>query len=206
MHRKTGAATFLATITIAANPSAQTQPLQGDGPAPYTNPCEAAPNIDFDFWVGDWVAFDYDTGVVQGIDRIEKINNGCVIWQDWSQMTDRYRTPGAPMRYAGVSMSSVLPDGQWQQVWVGNGGGTITLRGGYDESEGGMILRQEGTAQNGTEFKLAWRWIPEADGAIHSWGELQTRSEDGSWSEPQIPWNLRYAPRASVEPLMAGGQ
>ena len=84
----------------------------------YVNPCDSAPFTDFDFWVGDWVAFDSNTRVVQGIDRIKKINDGCAIMQDWSQMTDRYRAQGSPDRYAGVSLNSVIQGGRWQQVWV----------------------------------------------------------------------------------------
>ena len=35
----------------------------------YAPPCEKAPYTQFDMWVGEWVAFDWETGVVQGIDH-----------------------------------------------------------------------------------------------------------------------------------------
>jgi len=202
MHSKFSTAAFAATIAITSAPAIPTH-AQSDGAtgdAAYSNPCEAAPFTDFDFWVGDWVAFDYDTDVVQGIDRIQKLNDGCTVWQDWTQMTDRFRAPGAPERYAGVSMSSVLPDGKWQQVWVGRGGGTITLQGGLNDEMGGMVIETNGASQ-GTQFELKWHWIPEENGEIHSWGEARTKAEDGEWSDFQIQWNLRYVPRANVGPL-----
>ncbi len=172
---------------------------------PYQPPCESAPFTNFDFWVGDWVAFDVNTGVVQGVDRVEKINDGCTILQEWSQLTDRYRIPDSPLRYSGVSFNSLTPAG-WQQVWVGSGGGTVTLTGGLDEN-GTMILNTpEATAQTGQVFKRTWYWDPQEDGTIHSWGEIRTKNEDGSWSEPTIPWDLRYLPRGDAPNLIAAPQ
>ncbi|GJL95846.1 MAG: hypothetical protein DHS20C05_22510 [Hyphococcus sp.] len=164
-------------------------------------PCLKEPITDFDFWVGDWVAFDYDTGIVQGIDRIEKINNGCAVFQNWTQLTDRYRANGSPFRYAGISLSSVLPSGKWQQVWVGNYGGTAVLTGGLDEEGTMVITTAEAQAQNGATFKRSWYWDPQDDGTLHSWGEVFIKNKDGTWSEPTIPWNLRYVPRADAPNL-----
>ncbi len=178
--------------------------LHAQTSAPFSNPCDAPPLTDFAFWVGDWVAFDYDTGVVQGIDRIHKINNGCTLMQDWSQMTDRYRAPGGDFRYAGVSFNAVLPDGQWQQVWVGNYGGAITMTGGLDE-DGTMTLRSaEFPTQDGAIAQRTWYWDPLDDGSIHSWGEIrQKNSPDDEWGEPVIPWNLRYVRRNTAPNLVA---
>lgn len=175
---------------------------QTDGAA-FQNPCHASPATDFDFWVGDWVVFDWDTGVVQGIDRVTKANNGCVLMQDWSQMTDRFRAPDADFRYGGVSMSSVLVDGRWRQTWVGNYGGTIVMTGSLDD-EGRMVLESEPqTAQNGQTFYRRWHWRKFGDGALRSWGEIRIQDEDGDWGEPTIAWNLRYVPRADSPNLAA---
>ena len=175
---------------------------QSDGA--FSNRCEAAPNTDFDFWVGDWVAFDFDTGVVQGIDRIHKTNNGCVIYQDWTQMTDRYRAPGADFRYAGVSFNSTLQNGDWQQIWVGNTGGTINMVGRLND-DGTMVLTgEEVKTQNGKIAYQTWYWDPADDGTIHSWGEVRVKDKaDDPWGEPTIPWNLRYVPRADAPNLSA---
>ena len=169
----------------------------------FKNPCELSPITDFDFWVGEWVAFDFKTGIVQGLDRIEKVNNSCTLHQEWTQMTDRYRLPGAPYRYAGISFSSVLPNGKWQQTWIGNGGGTIVLSGDLNDAGTMVFESPQATAGNGTIFKRKWYWDPQDDGTIHSWGEVYTKNPDGSWAEPTLPWNLRYIPRSSAPDLVA---
>lgn len=190
MRRFTFAAAAFA-LTIASVAHAQDTEFQ--------NPCHAAPNTDFDFWVGEWVAFGYESGVVEGIDLIERQMNGCAIVQHWHQMTDNFRVAGQPERYAGLSLSSVLGDGRWQQVWVGNNGGTTVMTGGLDD-EGRMVLRsgeQEGQTPDGqtVTFERTWRWEPQDDGTIHSWGEVRVRDDEGNWAEPRITWNLRYVGR-----------
>lgn len=189
-------------FTALASVSVQAQTAAPDGP--FQNPCHASPATDFDFWVGDWVAFDSNTGVVQGIDKIHKTNNGCVLVQDWSQMTDRYRAPGADFRYAGMSFNSVLPDGRWQQVWVGNYGGTITLAGGLDEAGRMVISSEPSVSGSGQTFKRTWYWEKLGDDEVHSWGEIRTQNDDGSWSEPTVPWDIRYVRRAVSPNLVAG--
>lgn len=175
--------------------AAHSQASEGDDSG-FTDPCSAAPFTEFDFWVGEWVAFDMETGIAQGIDRIERRQRGCVIHQEWTQMTDRFRTPGAPYRYAGMSISALIPGPRWQQVWVGNAGGAITLQGELRESDGAMVMTQEFTGPDDVHYHRTWYWKPEADGTVHSWGEIRTREDDGEWGEPQIPWNLRYVRRS----------
>ncbi len=117
-------------------------------------------------------------------------------------MTDAYRSPGAPYRYAGVSFSSVIGPGKWQQVWVGNGGGTITLTGGLTKDGVMELTSPETKLANGSVIKRTWRWQKEEDGSVHSWGEIKNKGEDGVWTEPTIAWNIRYVSRHKVSPLM----
>lgn len=190
---------FLLAVSIVLPASS---PAIADNDPTFDLPCASRPYTDFDFWVGEWVAFDYDTGVVQGIDRIEHAVGGCVILQEWSQLTDRYRPAGAPFRYAGMSFSSVLSDGSWQQVWVGNSAGTISLNGQLDAEIGGMVLQQTAVSSTGAEFRRLWYWVPEADNTLHSWGTISFRTASGDWSEPRTEWNLRYVRRAHVGTLI----
>ena len=96
-----------------------------------------------------------------------------------------------------------MPDGRWQQTWVGNGGGTIVLLGGLNE-EGTMVIESaEARGSNGRILKRKWHWDPQEDGTIHSWGELYTKNPDGAWAEPTVPWDLRYVPRHSAPNLVA---
>ncbi|MEM9233980.1 MAG: hypothetical protein AAGA69_07030, partial [Pseudomonadota bacterium] len=176
---------------------------QAQNDAAFVNPCTQGVATDFDYWVGDWVAFDSNTGEVQGIDRIETINNGCTLFQDWRQMTDRYRSPDAPYRYAGISFSYVDGAGVWHQTWVSNGGGPITLKGGLDD-KGTMTLRtEEAPGRDNNFFYRVWRWEPQEDGSIRSWGEIFVRPADGDYAdEPVIPWDIRYVRRADAPVLV----
>ena len=202
------AAGLLINAPAPAQTQAQVQTQAQTQDQAFSNPCDTAPFTDWDFWIGEWVAFDYDTGVVQGIDRVEKINNGCVIHQDWSQMTDRYRAQGYDQRYAGMSFNTVVltADGPaWEQTWVAHYGGLIRLVGGLDE-DGRMVIRTtEFAIQDGQFAKRVWYWDPEEDGSIHSWGEIYVRDGDGEYpDEPtNIPWNLRYVSRHVSDPLIA---
>ncbi|WP_370336801.1 hypothetical protein [Parvularcula marina] len=172
----------------------------------FAPPCEKAPYTQFDMWVGEWVAFDWETGVVQGIDRIRKINNDCVIHQEWQQMTDRYRTAGAPYRYGGISFSYPLPGGGWKQVWLGNGGWPIELTGKLDEDGVMTLSTAEFDTPDGKIGKRTWRWARQEDGSLHSWGEFVSKDPEGEWSAPQIVWNLRYVRHADAPELGAVSQ
>ena len=67
-----------------------------------------------------------------------------------------------------------------------------------------MVLETpEATAQTGQVFKRIWYWDPQEDGSIHSWGEVLIKNEDGSWADPQIPWDLRYVKRSDAPNLSA---
>lgn len=169
----------------------------------FQNPCHSPPYTDFDFWVGEWVAFDYDTGVVEGIDMVTREINGCVLMQDWIQLTDTFRYENQPDRFEGLSFNSLTMDGQWQQVWDGNTGGTITLVGGLDD-EGRMVLTTAllHAEPQGFDYRRTFTWEPQDDGTLHVWGEIQIRNEDGTWRDPVIEWNLRQVRRTDVGPLI----
>jgi len=190
---------MIAAALVITLPAAETLAQDNDAFVP---PCSVAPYTDFDFWVGDWIAFDYDSGVVFGYDSIEKTQDGCVVHQNWTQLTDRFRVAGSPSRYTGESLNSVLADGQWNQVWAGSGGSTIIVSGGLDE-QGRMVLRSgELTAASGALYQNTWYWDLREDGTIHSWGEVRILDDVGNWGDPQIQWNIRYVSRHDVRNLV----
>lgn len=199
---------LVAAALALAGPSASalSQPVANTDV--FSNPCDGEVFSQWDFWIGEWVAFDFDTGVVQGIDRVEKINNGCVIHQDWSQMTDRYRAQGYEKRYAGMSFNTVIatPDGPaWEQTWIAHYGGVVRLTGNLDDTGTMIIETAEFPIQNNQFARRIWYWDPLEDGSIHSWGEIYVRDADGIYpTEPtNIPWNLRYVSRHVAAPLIA---
>lgn len=173
----------LAQSTPPAPPPSATPPCQGavwwaDTGATYA---------DFDFWVGEWQAFDRKSGRLLGLDVIEKDLGGCLLTQRWRQFDDRYKLPGVSHRLRGAAYTSLGVDGRWHQIWVDNSGSWIPVRGGLD-TEGTMVLEsdwQQFTNRQGQTVRLRyrWQWHPRADGTIHSWGEIGTPDDDAiAWT------------------------
>lgn len=70
---------------------------------------------ELDFWVGDWEVFGTRTGEPAGTNVIEKILNGCALFEQWI---------GAD-GYTGTSLTFIDPEtDMWAQLWVDNMGGS----------------------------------------------------------------------------------
>ena len=91
-------------------------------------PCSDPDYRAFDFWIGDWIAYDHDTNRVLGHDTVDPFLDGCVVLENWV---------GA----GGFNGSSFnvysIADGKWHQSWNDNQGGVTFL-------EGGTLRRQDG--------------------------------------------------------------
>lgn len=48
-------------------------------PVPAPAPCDDALHHQFDFWIGEWQAYDVATSQLMAIDRIENDYRGCVV-------------------------------------------------------------------------------------------------------------------------------
>jgi hypothetical protein len=83
---------------------------------------------EFDFWVGEWKAYETDTHVLRGHSIIQVASGGCMILENWTSLvTD----------YTGKSMNFIDNlTGLWQQVWVGSEGSgqTVYYNGRYFEN------------------------------------------------------------------------
>lgn len=109
-------------------------------PAPYTPPPEAR---QFDFWIGEWEV-KTPNGNVAGKSRIEKILNGCVILENWTDSRGG----------SGKSFNTYDPKAKlWRQHWVDDSGdetyftgrfesGRLTFRADKETPDGKPLLRQ----------------------------------------------------------------
>lgn len=180
----------LLAIPAAADSERPAPPPPGEPPCvgPVWWADTGATYTDFDFWVGEWQAFDRKSGRLLGLDVIEKDLGGCLLTQRWRQFDDRYKLPGVPHRLRGAAYTSLGVDGLWHQIWVDNSGSWIPVRGGLD-ADGTMVLEsdwQQFSNRQGQTVRLRyrWQWRPKTDGTIHSWGEIGTPDGDGiSWVE-----------------------
>ena len=83
-------------------------------------PCSAPAYRQFDFWLGEWEAFNNVNGQKAGDSKISLVLDSCIILEEW---TSASITQG--LRYAGKSFNTWnAAEGQWQQTWVDNTGST----------------------------------------------------------------------------------
>jgi hypothetical protein len=132
----------------------------------------------FDFWVGDWDAFDVDrpsTKVARA--RVDLILDGCVLREEYEG------TNGTK----GQSFSIYnAPRGVWHQSWVTNRGQLLVIEGTFQAGE--MVLSGVNHgADNHTRVRGTWTPV---DGGVR---ETAVTSTDGgkTWK----PWfDLLFRP------------
>ncbi|TVQ13234.1 MAG: hypothetical protein EA364_07075 [Balneolaceae bacterium] len=70
---------------------------------------------ELDYWVGDWEVFSTRTGELAGTNVIEKILDGCALFEQWIGEDG----------YSGTSLTYIDPmSNSWSQLWVDNTGGS----------------------------------------------------------------------------------
>ena len=147
---------LILTALLPASPTATAQ----SAPAP----CADAAHAQFDFWVGEWEVTRAD-GTPAGTSRIEKILDGCVIFENWKS---------AKAGFEGKSFNTYDPrTGKWSQVWVDTAGATIhfsgalkdnvmDMEGKVETADGTLLQRMSFTANpDGT---IRQQWLQSGDG------------------------------------------
>jgi hypothetical protein len=134
--------------------------------------CSAPEYRQFDFWVGDWDAFDADNPVkpVARL-RVDRILDGCVIREDY-QDTNGHKGESFSIYDASRKV--------WHQSWVTNGGVLLVIEGNIQSGE--MVLAGQDRTAEGKERLIRGTWKP-VDGGVH---ETAVTSVDGgkTWQ----PW------------------
>lgn len=147
---------LLTAVLVAGGATAQTTP----------SPCSADSYREFDFWIGDWVVHD-TTGTLQGTNRIESIQGGCVLQEHWTSAS------------GGTGTSFNIYDftrNVWHQTWV-SGAQLLTLEGGL--RNGRMVLEGTTVGRNNTDVHNRITWTPvAADTVTQVW---DTSTDGTSW-------------------------
>jgi hypothetical protein len=100
--------------------------------------CDTPQHHQLDFWVGDWQVYDAETNELVAFERVEKHSQGCIVQENLTFLTDKYRRPGVKHRLAGIGVNRF--DGEnWLQMWADNQWGAIFLRGAPDAG-GNMVF------------------------------------------------------------------
>lgn len=152
---------FLLTLALAAPLVAQT---------PATPPPPPPVNHEFDFWLGEWKVTTPD-GKPAGTNKIESVSGGRGLLENWT---------GDPAGGGGTGKSLNaynLAKQQWQQFWIGSGGGVLELAGGL--VEGKMVLTGTHPVRGKTLTERI-SWTPNADGTVRQLWE-QSLDEGKTW-------------------------
>ena len=116
---------------------------------------------DFDFWLGEWQVTTPD-GKPAGTSRIESIAGGYGLLENWT---------GDPAAGGGNGKSLNCYNAakqQWQQFWVGSGGGVLELAGGL--VDGSMVLSGSRLVR-GQALNERITWTPHTDGTVRQFWE-----------------------------------
>jgi hypothetical protein len=108
--------------------------------------CSTPEYREFDFWVGDWDAFDFDKPEIVARTRVDRILGGCVLREDYQGASG----------FQGQSFSSYdAPRKQWQQTWVTNRGTLLVIEGQFQAGE--MVLSGVDHAHGDQLVRGTWK-------------------------------------------------
>jgi hypothetical protein len=144
--------------------------------------CSAVAYRQFDFWAGDWDAFDVDKpNAPVARTQVTRILEGCVLLEVYEG------TDGL------VGQSFTIYDASrrvWHQTWVTNQGGLLIIEG--EMLSGEMVLIGADRTKDGKERQVRGTW-KRVDGGVR---ETAVTSTDGgrTWN----PWfDLVFHPHKS---------
>ncbi|MGA8437753.1 MAG: nuclear transport factor 2 family protein [Candidatus Sulfotelmatobacter sp.] len=177
--RKVGVVTVIALFAgMEGRVAGPVSSAQSAKPAP----CSGPEYRQYDFWVGDWDAFDFDNPVTQvARTRVDRILDGCVLREDYKG------TNGAEGQSFSIYDGS---RGMWHQSWVTNRGKLLVIEGNFQA--GAMVL--SGVDYSASEQpRVRGTWKPVGGGVR----ETAVTSSDGgmTWK----PWfDLVFRPHTTA--------
>lgn len=176
------AALLLSGLTLLPA-SAQTAAPPSNRP---TSPCmNRAESRQFDFWVGEWDAYN-PQGAKGGTSVIERIANGCGILENWTN---------ASGGGSGKSINFYDPQaGKWFQYWIGADGNPHRFSGEY--RDGALRLAGEPYVKDGKRFITRLTFFNLDPNTVR---QLSERSDDDgkSWS---VVYDFKYVRRTQAPP------
>jgi hypothetical protein len=145
--RRAGTWIYLSVLIVSL--SGQTRLVLANEVA-MSKPCSAPEYRRFDFWIGDWDAFDIDApSKAVAHTHVDQILDGCVLLEDYQGLDGHH----------GQSFSTYDASTKvWRQSWVTNRGESLIIEGEWQD--GAMVL--SGSDQVGGRDRLVrGTWKPE---------------------------------------------
>jgi hypothetical protein len=144
-------------------------------------PCSAPEYRQFDFWIGDWDAFDVAApATVSAHIRVDSILSGCVLEETYEGAN------GARGQSFSIYDKS---RGVWHQTWVTNRGKLLVIEGKIQD--GAMILTGSDKTADGKPRLVCGTWKVSSEGVRET---AVTSTDNGAnWT----PWfDLLFRPHA----------
>jgi hypothetical protein len=160
---------FIGTFFVGSQPAAHGYSTANAKPA---GACMAPEYREFDFWAGDWDAFDVGGGPAKvARARVESILDGCVLLETY-EGTDQHKGESFTIYDASRKV--------WHQSWVTNRGQLLVIEG--KKQGDGIVLSGVDHAKVGGERQVRGTWTPDSGGVR----ETAVISTDGgvTW----VPW------------------
>jgi len=129
--------------------------------------CCTPKHAEFDFWIGQWTVTNPE-GSVAGTNRIEKIQDNCILRENWTS---------AKGNYTGTSNNFYnYKTKQWEQIWIDNQGQSLHLKG---NRKGNQMILQSDEAQDkeGNSFYHRITWTLNDDGSVRQYWETFTKDK-----------------------------
>jgi hypothetical protein len=146
------------------------------------NPCSAAQQKQFNFWVGEWdLTWPGQNGGASGhgTNSIKRILDQCIVQENFSSLD------ASNLRGTSVSVYDLHSD-HWKQTWVDNQGSYLDFVGAV--KDGQMILQRDGTGRDGKKIlqRMVWKNIGPSE---FDWSWESSKDEGKTW---QINWPIHY--------------
>ena len=129
--------------------------------------CCTEKHAEFDFFFFFWSVTNPD-GTAAGSNIIDKIQNNCILRENWTSATPGY-TGTSNNFYNAIAK-------QWEQVWIDNQGGSLHLKGHKVGNQ--MILKtDEQNNADGQPFFHRVTWTQNEDGTVRQYWETVTNGK-----------------------------
>jgi len=181
MIRSTHSVAILLLLIMGAV-SSKAQQNSNASSATRPNPCAAAEQRQFDFWVGEWDLTwpgPSQGAVGHGTNSVKRVLDSCVVQENFSG--------GDTMPLRGISVSLFDKNaGKWKQTWVDNEGAYLDFVGEFQNGQ--MILAREDVRPDGKKViqRMVYKNIAP-DAFDWSW---ESSSDGGkTW---QVMWPVHY--------------
>jgi ketosteroid isomerase-like protein len=171
----------VSTVVLLAGLNGLAAPPVASAESAKPDSCVAAEYRQFDFWIGDWDAFDADSAGKVAHVRVDRLLDGCVLRE---QYEDENGLRGQSLTLYDASRNV------WHQSWVTNRGQLLAIEGKLQADE--MVFAGTYKSASGEETLVRGIWKPVSGNVRES---AVTSTDDGkTWK----PWfDLVFRPRTN---------